>query len=653
MLTLTIREKNGEERQLTFDKEEVTIGRASGSDIVLARNNISKRHARLVDKHDKVVIVDLRSTNGTYVNGRRITAPELLTAEDKVYIGDFVIKLQRAGEQARATAQFGSGAGPLPDPRTSHAPTVAVPKMQPLGHGPQDAAARAIAAFEEADALPVPPVFEAEDEDESTRSFDLSEIEAIEAEVAAPPPRPAEPRPVAPAPKPAAPLKAPEPKPVAPAPKPVAPEPKPVAPAPKPAAPEPKPIAPAPKPAAPEPKPVAPAPAPRAAENKPAKSMSPEAGVGGTQEEDSALDAWAEWNATVAIVVEGIEAERAGRDLDWDTAAGLADAVVRKAIAAGHIAEDVEREALVADAVGEAIGLGPLGDLLADEEVSRIAIDGPERLRVWRSGVAEPYGRVFSSPASYERVIERLVAEAGLDPTVLPAVVEATLPSGASVTVVHASGTGEGPLLVVRRAARYRSTLDDLVAEGALTQAMAGAITTALGNGQAILVAGRPGSGRTTLLNAIVAAVPAGERLVVVAHGRELDPPHTSVARLGRSAGSDLYGQVTRLAGERLVVDDLDADNLGAVVSLALTGGIPIVAAARDAEPERLLRRMALQLELTSGAALGERGRVLVGEAFDLVVSLESSTHTPTVNQVVAVTAQKDGFTLRVLAKRP
>ena len=138
MLALTIREKNGEERQLIFEKEEVTIGRATGSDIVLPRSNISKRHARLVDKHDKVVIVDLRSTNGTYVNGRRITAPELLTYEDKVYIGDFVIRLSRPAEQhasQRMTAPY--TASPTPEgPRTGRGPTAAVDA--PMGHMEED-----------------------------------------------------------------------------------------------------------------------------------------------------------------------------------------------------------------------------------------------------------------------------------------------------------------------------------------------------------------------------------------------------------------------------------------------------------------------------------------------------------------------------------
>jgi len=627
MLTLSIREKNGEERQLVFDKEEVTIGRASGSDIVLPRNNISKRHARLVDKHDKVVIVDLRSTNGTYVNGRRITAPELLTTEDKVYIGDFVIKLQRPGEH-RATAPFGVGAAPQAaapanqaaqavDPRTSHAPTVAVGRV-PQHAIEEDAAARAVAAVEEAEAVPAPPVLPANyaDEDESTKAFDLADIEAIDA---------AHPEPAAPAPAPE-----PEPEPE-PAPKPQ----------PKKAKAEPKRAA-----KAPAPKPKAPEPAPAPVEDE-------EIGV----EEEEEVDAWAGWNATVAVVLEGIEAASSGRELSWEDAARIADGFVAKAVEAGRIAEDVERDALVADAVTEAVGLGPLADLLADDEVSRVAVDGPEVLRVWRGGGSpEPSGRVFSSHASYERVLRRLLTDAGVPEGPLAPVVEATLPSGESLTVVSAPIATDGALLVLRRPPRIRPTFDELIAGGVLDETIAKGIETAIADGHNIVVAGAPGSGRTTLLSAIVGLAGPDERLVVVGDGHEIVAPQPDLARVARrSTANDhtaLYGSVTRLRPDRVVVDDIDADNILAVMSLALSGGAPVLVAARDGDPERLLRRLAMQIDLANGGN-SDRGRYIVGEALDLLVCLERGDDgQPTVTRLVAVESADDGFSHRILAKR-
>ena len=75
MFSIIITEKGGEQRRMEFDKPEVTIGRVQGNDIVLPKGNVSKRHARIVLKDGKFIIVDLKSTNGTYVNGRKITSP--------------------------------------------------------------------------------------------------------------------------------------------------------------------------------------------------------------------------------------------------------------------------------------------------------------------------------------------------------------------------------------------------------------------------------------------------------------------------------------------------------------------------------------------------------------------------------------------------
>ena len=75
MIKLTLTEKGGEPKVLTFDKDEITIGRVSGNDIVLAKGNISKRHSRLTMRGGEMEIADLKSTNGTYVNGRKIAGP--------------------------------------------------------------------------------------------------------------------------------------------------------------------------------------------------------------------------------------------------------------------------------------------------------------------------------------------------------------------------------------------------------------------------------------------------------------------------------------------------------------------------------------------------------------------------------------------------
>src|SRR5882672_2952522 len=132
MFTIHIQEKGGEQRRMVFNKPEVTIGRVQGNDIVLPKGNVSKRHARIVLKDGKFIIVDLKSTNGTYVNGRKITSPLVVKDSDKIYIGDFIVGVDEAadspgdGQSETTTSPPGERAPVTPDARPVR-PTEAQP----------------------------------------------------------------------------------------------------------------------------------------------------------------------------------------------------------------------------------------------------------------------------------------------------------------------------------------------------------------------------------------------------------------------------------------------------------------------------------------------------------------------------------------------
>jgi pilus assembly protein CpaF len=134
MIKLTLTEKGGEPRVLTFDKDEITIGRVSGNDIVLAKGNVSKRHSKLALRGGQMEVSDLKSTNGTYVNGRKIAGPTMLGPSDRVYVGDFLIGIEGGGEAA-AAAGFGGAdafaAVPTASGGTSGARRLPVPPPPP------------------------------------------------------------------------------------------------------------------------------------------------------------------------------------------------------------------------------------------------------------------------------------------------------------------------------------------------------------------------------------------------------------------------------------------------------------------------------------------------------------------------------------------
>jgi pilus assembly protein CpaF len=94
MFTIVISEKGGAERRETFEKTEITVGRVQGNDLMLPKGNVSKHHARLLCRDGRFIVTDLKSTNGTYVNGRKTSQATIVREGDKIYIGDFVLRVE-------------------------------------------------------------------------------------------------------------------------------------------------------------------------------------------------------------------------------------------------------------------------------------------------------------------------------------------------------------------------------------------------------------------------------------------------------------------------------------------------------------------------------------------------------------------------------
>src|SRR5438309_6857672 len=107
MFTIVISEKGGAERRETFDKSEINVGRVQGNDLMLPKGNVSKHHARLLFRDGRFIVTDLKSTNGTYVNGRKIAQATIVREGDKIYIGDFVLRLETNGAGANPEAAGG------------------------------------------------------------------------------------------------------------------------------------------------------------------------------------------------------------------------------------------------------------------------------------------------------------------------------------------------------------------------------------------------------------------------------------------------------------------------------------------------------------------------------------------------------------------
>ena len=111
MFFITMAEKGGDTQELLFEKDEVTIGRLAGNDIVLNKGNVSKYHTKLVLKDGKYIVVDLKSTNGTFVNGKKIAAPQVVKPTDKIYIGDYILNVDAPPEDMQQEGEYADEEG--------------------------------------------------------------------------------------------------------------------------------------------------------------------------------------------------------------------------------------------------------------------------------------------------------------------------------------------------------------------------------------------------------------------------------------------------------------------------------------------------------------------------------------------------------------
>ena len=106
------------------------IGRATTNDIVIADTTVSRQHAQLmIDDIGQVTLIDLSSSNGTFVNGRRISAPTQLDAMDIVKVGEYLLPW-RQYVQSNPQTQVGKAANPVVEQAAAH--SVSSPQAQPI-----------------------------------------------------------------------------------------------------------------------------------------------------------------------------------------------------------------------------------------------------------------------------------------------------------------------------------------------------------------------------------------------------------------------------------------------------------------------------------------------------------------------------------------
>ncbi|WP_109426947.1 CpaF family protein [Aggregatibacter kilianii] len=222
---------------------------------------------------------------------------------------------------------------------------------------------------------------------------------------------------------------------------------------------------------------------------------------------------------------------------------------------------------VMAEIVADEIeGYGPLRDLMADDTVNDILVNGPNDIWVERAGILEKTNKEFVSNEQLTDIAKRLVSRVGRRIDDGSPLVDSRLPDGSRLNVVIAPIALDGTSISIRKFSKNKKTLQELVNFGSMTREMANFLIIASRSRVNIIVSGGTGSGKTTLLNALSNYISHTERVITLEDTAELrlEQPHVvrletrlaGVERTGEVSMQDLVINALRMRPERIIVGE-------------------------------------------------------------------------------------------------
>jgi pilus assembly protein CpaF len=578
MFTIVISEKGGAERRETFEKSEISVGRVQGNDLMLPKGNVSKHHARILSRDGRFIVTDLKSTNGTYVNGRKTSQATIVREGDKIYIGDFVLRVE--------TGQGASGSDAVSRPQAVPAESSVSTAVPVASSG---AAPGAIAPPQQS--LPPVPHPRAQELSHFPLERDPDSESAPEFAGAAAPQVPGPPRiPQTGAARPRS-LGAP-------------------------------PLAPArPGPAA---QPRAPALAPTSVR----EPAFPELGRRESRKQSGRRVALITLVDRVADVVDLSPLERS-LEIDATFKEQIERAVREQAKSMrsdGEAPDDLDLDQLALDAVRELVGLGPIGPALEDEEISEIHVTRSDLVFVKRKGERILVSDApFTSEEAVARVVGRLAAQAGEPVGAGENLVERCLPSGATLVAIGPPMT-RAWALTVRKRRRVDSSIEDLVRAGAMSRPMADFLLACVHARCNVLVVGAGPATASALLSALASAIPTVERIAVFQHEDEIAVGEGQVLSMWpRAHGATverLAAAASRFGADRLVIGSVGSPAGLASLEAIGEGSEGVLAGYAGSTLRRGLARLAARVSLARPGISIATAREVIAMSFDIGVEI-------------------------------
>lgn len=294
--------------------------------------------------------------------------------------------------------------------------------------------------------------------------------------------------------------------------------------------------------------------------------------------------------------------------------------------------EGINPHQLAKEICEEALGLGPLEDLLANEDITEIMVNGPSRIYVERKGRLTLTDRCFIDDASVMAIIERIVSPIGRRIDESSPFVDARLPDGSRVNAIINPLSLSGPCITIRKFAKEPFSVEQLIQFGSMTRDIADFTAACVQLRKNIVVSGGTGTGKTTMLNVVSNFLPTTERIVTIEDAAELrliqDHVITLESRPANMEGKgaigirDLVRNSLRMRPDRIVVGECRGGEALDMLQAMNTGHDGSLTTVHANAPRDVVSRLETMV-LMSGMDLPVRAiREQIGSAIQLIVHL-------------------------------
>ncbi|MBP3866377.1 MAG: CpaF family protein [Eggerthellaceae bacterium] len=312
-------------------------------------------------------------------------------------------------------------------------------------------------------------------------------------------------------------------------------------------------------------------------------------------------------------------------------------------------ADQDTRSRLTDQLVDAVFGFGVLEDLITDETVTEIMVNGPESVYVERDGVIVRTERRFADGAELRALVDRILGPLGRRVDEASPMVNARLPQGHRVNVVVAPVGLGGPYVTIRKFASHVITLGEMESTGSVEPAVRTLLEWAVLARKSIAVVGGTGSGKTTLLNSLSCVIPHRERIVTIEDSAELrflEHPHV-VRMEARPVNAEGLGEITirdlvinslRMRPDRIIVGECRGAEALDMLQALNTGHDGSLTTLHANSPEDSIARLTTMVRFGADLPV-DVIESNIASAIDLVVQMRRSPDgSRFVSDIVALT---------------